>query len=538
MGKKYKSLVNYSDILAADEQGHNLGLDASIFLRQEVTPRSFITPRIGTQGKSTSDAAPSTDISLGTDKNIDISVDGGVVVTADLSPLGALSTGDLIAAALEVAINAALLAAGQSAKVWAEFAGGLYIVSSQSTGLASTVVITDAAADNVADELKLGVPNAGVEVAGINDQDALLYTTGGPTFSQPVESNNHRSGRFHSDVIQGKKVAEFDIDTMVNMKDPAGDSLDAAVRLLLKSVFGTETVFAGTEIRYTQGLPTIFMSLVRISTIFGEYYTGAYVKDLSLAFPGDGPATVKYTGKAQKASIAGIAKLNGAVVASDTIITDPDHAKRFNNQGDNKARVMGVDPDGVTILAGADGSITAETITIATNTIILSEIVDIPDDGFLVPWHPGAVQETKTDNIFTDLQGSFKVNASGSEICVTNIDFGAVNDHQDRDSCFGQDANFGFIAGQRMTMTMAVTFDLSNDNFQDVVQAREFLGFSPVVTLGDPASGRALRISAPNWKPSVPALEVPENGATPTTLEGILYQSVPGAKDPVQFSYI
>jgi hypothetical protein len=42
-----------------------------------------------------------------------------------------------------------------------------------------------------------------------------------------------------------------------------------------------------------------------------------------------------------------------------------------------------------------------------------------------------------------------------------------------------------------------------------------------------------LKITAPKWIPSVPSIEVPENGVTPVTLEGNLYQSAAGANDAI-----
>lgn len=529
---KFRSKVDYLQIFSGDKQGYNLGLDGSIFLKTEATPRTFQAPGIGTQGSSTSDTAPSTDISASTDTNLRIAVDGGAVVAVTLVPAGK-TTGSLIAAHLETQINAALLADGQDARVWVEFLGGLYVVHSQSTGVSSAVVITDGATLNIADQLKLGLANAGVEVVGTNDADNLLYTTGGPTFNQPIESNTHRSGRFHSRIIKKKKVAEFGFQTFVNMSGTAGDSLDAAVRLLWKNILGKETVIASTKILYTQDLPNFYMSMVRVSTVFAEYYTGMYVKENTLTFPGAGPATCDWKGKASKRVIAGLAKINGAVSASATLVVDTGQATRY----DATAPVMVIDPDGRTILAGADGSLTISSITLNTDTIVLSTAVTVADNGFLVPWHPGAIQQTARDAIFTDLEGSFKLRSTGSNIDVTNIVLAMNNNHNDLDGYFGRDANAGFVAGNRLDMTLTVTFDLTTqETMGEIVQSSQFAGFSPEIILGNVA-GRYLKIKAPNWIPSVPTIEVPENGPTPVTLEGMLYQSTPGARDPITVEF-
>ncbi len=530
MALKYRSKTDYKQIFDGDKQGYNLGLDGAIFLKPETTPRVFERPSIGTQGSSTSDTTPSTDISAGTDTNFKIAVDGGAVVSVTLVVAG-LNTGNLIAAALETAINNALIAAGQDGRVWVEFAGGLYVIHSQSTGLTlSSVVVTDGLTNNVADDLKIGVANGGVEVFGTDDTDFLLYTSGGPTYGQPIESNSHRSGRFHSRIIKKKKVAEFGFQTYVNMSGNAGDSLDTAVRLLWKNLLGRETVTASTEIKYTQDLPNFYFSMVRVSTIFAEYYTGSYVRENTLTFPGAGPSTCDWKGKASKAVKAGLGKVNGAVSGSATVVLDAGQATRY----DATAPVMVIDPDGRTILAGADGTLTISTITLNTDTLVLSTTVTVADNGYIVPWYPGAIQQTGRDNVYTDLEGTFKLQAAGSAIDVTNIVLTINNNHNDLDGYYGRDANAGFVAGNRCDMKLDVTFDLtSQETWGEIVQSSRFGGFTPEIIQGTVGSGRYLQINAPNWIPEVPTIDVPENGPTPVTLSGMLYQSTPGARDPI-----
>lgn len=530
---KYRSKTDYSQIYSGNRGGMNLGIDGAIFLKAENVQRTFQLPSIGTQGASVSGAAASTDISAGTDTTLRMSVDGGAVVSVVLTVAG-MNTGALIAAELESKANAALLAATQDARVWVDFDAGTdtYSVYSQTTGLTSSVVITDGLADNVADDLKLGVANGGSEAAGTDDTDFLLYTSGGPTYSQPIESNSHRSGRFHAGIVKSKKVVEWNLSTYINMSGSAGDSLDPAVKLLWKSLLGTEEVIAATAIRYRQGLPDFTMSMARVSTIFGEYYTGCYVKDMTLTLPGDGPGTCEWSGMGSTRKIAGMAQIVGAVVASANLVTQSGETDRY----DVGAPVMVVAPDGRTIVAGADGSLLVSAITSGTN-LALSAAVTVGNLGFLVPWNPGAVQQTGRDAIFTDLEGSLKLKSSGSSICATNIQLAFTNDHVDLANCFGVDHNEGYAAANRMTATLSVTMDLSNENFGELVKSQEFAGFDPVVILGS-TSGRHMKITAPKWIPSVPAIEVPENGTTSVTLEGVLYQSAPGAQDPVVVSFL
>jgi len=291
---------------------------------------------------------------------------------------------------------------------------------------------------------------------------------------------------------------------------------------------------ASTAIIYKQSTPCFTFSLVRVSTIFGEYYTGGYVRDYTLSIPGDAPATQKFVGRAAKASIAGLARVDGALVGATDIILDAGTSKRYTAE----SRVMVVAADGRTVTAGIDGTLIVDSVDDGLNKVILNTAVDVEDDGYIVPWHPGAVQQTGRDAIYTDLVGSFKFNSADANIDTTQIEVGYTNDHIDFDNRFGRDGNVGFAAGNRGTMNLAVTFDLSNENMGDVVRARDFAGFDPVIEIGDSAgSDRYLKLAMKKWIPSVPAINVPENGTTPITLEGTVLQSAPGARDPFQFEY-
>ena len=89
------------------------------------------------------------------------------------------------------------------------------------------------------------------------------------------------------------------------------------------------------------------------------------------------------SGGGEKASISGIAQVDGAVVASATIVTNTGHGDRFANNGTNVARVMVVDPDGRTIVDGADGTLSLVSQT--ASGLVLSAPTTVADDGFIVP---------------------------------------------------------------------------------------------------------------------------------------------------------
>lgn len=533
---KFRSKNNFAQLYNCDKQGYNLGLDGFIYLKRETTARVFAPMSVGTQGSSIGAVSASTDISAhASPATLQAAVHGAAPVTASLATAG-LNTGTLIAAALETAINTALAAASLDHRVWVNFdAAGpdQYEVYDQSTGTASAVVITAGVTNDISLELKLGVSNSGTEAAGTADTDFLLYTTGGITFAQPVESNAHRAGRYHTGIIRQKKVVEFDFDTYINMSGSAGASIDDAVALLIENALGSKTVNSGVSIDFAQGHTCDYMSAAKVSTIFGEYYTGLYVQNWNLEFPGDGPATMKFTGRGADCQIAGLAQVNGAVSASTSVVLNAGESRRYSVG----SRVMVVDPDGRTILHGYDGSLTVNAIVDSTHTLTLSAAVTVADNGFVVPWDPGAAGQTARDAVFTDLVGHFKADQQGSNVDVTNISLAFENNHVDFDNRFGSDTNKGRAAANRLTGNLSVTFDLSNETMGDVVRARDFGGFDPEIVLGSTSSGRYLRIRAPKWIPAVPTLDIPENGTTEVTLEGTLYQSAPGQKDPFSVSF-
>jgi len=117
-----------------------------------------------TAATSVSAASPSADISGGTDNKFMISVDGDEAEEVELT-VATLNSGAAIASAMETAIHAL---SGNKAAVTVAF-DSVYTITSGTLGTGSSVVITDAAEANVADDLKLGAVNEGVETAGTGD---------------------------------------------------------------------------------------------------------------------------------------------------------------------------------------------------------------------------------------------------------------------------------------------------------------------------------------------------------------------------------
>lgn len=131
----------------------------------EVTPPSYTPdPPSVMSGSSFSGALPSIDISLGTDNQFNIS-DGVTPPTLVTLTVAGKTTGALIATELETQINAAFTTAGAATRVRVVF-DSIYKIYSDATFQDSKLLITDATSNNIADDLKLGIANGGIETVG------------------------------------------------------------------------------------------------------------------------------------------------------------------------------------------------------------------------------------------------------------------------------------------------------------------------------------------------------------------------------------
>lgn len=124
-------------------------------------------------GTSTSDASPSTNLSAGTDLDFMISVDGDEAELVQLTAVNC-NTGSNIATEMQTKIQAL---GDNKATVTVAYSGGVYVITSGTKGTASAVVITDAAENNCADNLKIGVDNGGTEAEGTGDAANIAEAT-------------------------------------------------------------------------------------------------------------------------------------------------------------------------------------------------------------------------------------------------------------------------------------------------------------------------------------------------------------------------
>jgi len=122
---------------------------------------------MGYGGMSMSDVTPSTDISGGADDQFGISVNGDAVEQVILADVATLNTAALIVAAINTALKSLTGSNNKAAKAY--YYGGRYFIAGPvdtSAPGTEAVVVSDGLANNVADDLKLGLANGGTEELG------------------------------------------------------------------------------------------------------------------------------------------------------------------------------------------------------------------------------------------------------------------------------------------------------------------------------------------------------------------------------------
>jgi hypothetical protein len=457
-----------------------------------------------------------------------MTVDGGAPVTLNLTVVS-LTSGVLIAAAIETAGNLALGTAGQDGRIWAEFTGGLYKIWAQKTNTAGVVVT----GGTLAAELKLGTANGGTTTAGTDSPDWFWTTKMGIKHSQDFEMSLHKSGRQPSNIIKKKKMLEGDVEMYVNMAGGSTVDIDDSVALLLQCVFGQKTVGANVISFDQKQPPTTYFSVLQGNNVFNRVANGCYVKNFTITLPGDGEATMKFTMKGRESKECSIGKVNGPVSASTSVILETGEAGNFEPE----ARIMLIDADGRTVLAGVDGTLRGSSIDLTTHTLTLSSAITCADGAYIAPWLPHVFGFGGIDNPVTGLQGSVSFDGGASTIEeIRSVEISVDPKTEDLDNYYGTDSNRGYVVGDRSEISVKVEMNLSASQFRTIQQSRRFESFSMKVILGD-ASARHLEIICPRVMYKIPGIEIPDTGTVPVTFEGFALQQVLGSLDAIQLSF-
>ena len=199
--------------------------------------------------------------------------------------------------------------------------------------------------------------------------DFFFTLAGGSVeFQQPYEVSPHRSGRHNNNIIKKKKETTFSFSTYFNINESLGSfsaaEIDTATKLLWKSLLGKETV-GGSSIAYQATTPDLTFSLYEVGDRWARQTPGAFVMGGNVQLPGNGEATVEWSGNGKTVYYAGIGKSTIDNDGANTVTLQSGEGELF----DVGAIVMLVESDGLTRSADTpDGS--PRTITAINGDVI------------------------------------------------------------------------------------------------------------------------------------------------------------------------
>lgn len=176
-----------------------------------------------TAGYHTGGLNPSVDISGGTDTSFNIIADGETYPRLITLTVAGLNSGALIAAAIQTAIRAL---GGTYASITCTYEhsppNDHYLITSATTGSASSITITDAASNNVADDLKIATANGGTSTAG---------TAGSGAGVVGAVSHTHLSGGRDSSQLMSKVGQKVPLILYLNSASATGERLCGVANL-------------------------------------------------------------------------------------------------------------------------------------------------------------------------------------------------------------------------------------------------------------------------------------------------------------------
>lgn len=370
--------------------------------------------------------------------------------------------------------------------------------------------------------------------------DVMLANTGASVnFTQPVESSPVRSGRHHTNIIKQKTETTWTLPSFFHIDSSLGSASDAeidlAYRLLWKSMLGKEAI---GPLTYTSAVaPDTTFSIFNNGDQWALQSPGAFVQGANVTLPGDGDATVEFSGDAKTAYLIGIGKSNISNNTGNTITVQTGEGKRFVVGG----MVMLIEADGTTRSADTpDGS--PRTITDVTGDVITVDGAVLADadfsvtDGYLCYYEPST--STGINDPQTGLQGSVTVVGLTTD-CVRSVSFNMTNNHEMKNFCYGEAGLGGnlFTPGDRLTVEVGMELNLNHDLVEFLNKVSDFTGEDLTVKLGDP-SGRHAEFTLPKVIFPRPEISVPDTGTIPISFTGNAYQSALDAADELTLKFL
>lgn len=373
----------------------------------------------------------------------------------------------------------------------------------------------------------------------------FFFTLGGGSiqYAQPLESSPHRSGRHNTSVIKKKKTLTFALSTYFNVDESlvsaSVNEIDPAVRLLFKSVFGNEAVGGGSPVYSASVAPDLTFSLFECGDKWARQARGCFVQGLNMNFPGNGEATLEWSGSGAESYMCGIAKS----------VTDNNAGNTFtalSGEGDKVpvgALVMLIEANGTTRSADTpDGS--PRTVTAKTGDVITlsgAALADADGSGMSAPIYLCYYEPTTPvaiNNPLTGLVGSMNI-ASTSQDCFRSVVLAINNNNEEVNYCFGSDALHDriFVPGARMMAVLTAEINLNDEILALFNRVTTFEAEDIQLILGSP-SGRHFTLDVPKVQFSIPAFAVPESGSIPISFSGTAEQTALEAADEVTASFL
>lgn len=380
----------------------------------------------------------------------------------------------------------------------------------------------------------------GTFVAPVNADFFFNLQGGGINHSQAIESSEHRSGRANVSFIKKKKVADWSFSTYFNIDTgvAAGTTeIDPAMRVLYKSLMGTETVSSG--LIYSRSTPALTFTIMEVGDQWAKQMVGCFVESAEISLPGDGEARVTWSGSGKEAIQVGIGKSITNNTANTVTLANATEAYRFPVG----SKVMIIEADGVTLSADtATGTFRTVTVSNTTTGVVTLDGAVLADaDGsttpiYLVYYEPLA--PTAINNPQTGLVGSASVGGLTTD-CVRNITLSLENQHEKIDYCYGKDALASpfYVPGGRFMANVSIEFNFDLEGLEFYNRMRLFESSAITVILGDSAT-RHFKIEMPKVQFSIPEISVPESGSIPVTFEGLAYSQSLTADDELTLKFL
>lgn len=374
--------------------------------------------------------------------------------------------------------------------------------------------------------LKEETTRATFAIPGATDQ--FLPNNGATVnYTQPIESSPVRSGRHHSSIIKKKTTTEWSLPSYFHVDTTLGaasvSEIDLSNRVLWKSMLGREV--AGPPLQYdTATPPSTTFSLFENGDQWALQAVGCFVQGANCALPGDGEATVEFSGMAKTAYLVGIGKSITANAANAITLATGEGYKFPVG-----AQVMVIKSDGTTRSTDTPTGSARSVVSVAGDVVTVDGAVLADSDGTTTPVYLCYYEPTTStviNNPQTGLQGSISIVGLTVD-CVRSFAVNMTNNHEPENFCFGKDGlgNTVFTPGDRFTAEVTLEMNLNHALVAFLNKKKEFPGDNLTVVLGS-ATGRRVEWTIPKVIFPVPSIPVPENGTIPVTFTGNAYATV------------